>query len=102
MKEVAFAAGPPPVVVVYRPPVADFTWEPRPARAGQPVTFDARPSLGAIVRYRWEFTGDGIPDGEGAQAVWTFPEPRLYLVTLEVEDDEGGTDRVTLLVPVEP
>jgi len=103
-EEVLFGAWqrPRPVVVVYRPPIADFTWSPVAPQAGQPVTFDAGASAGEIVKYTWEFTGDDAPDAEGSVAIWTFPDPGFYLVTLIVTDDEGLEDRVGLLVQVVP
>jgi len=93
---------PRPLVVVYRPPVADFIWDPASARAGQPVTFDARASLGRIESYRWDFTGDGEADAEGSVVLWTFPEPGVYLVTLVVTDDVQLTGEARLLVQVGP
>lgn len=93
---------PRPVVVVYQPPVADFAWEPPGPRAGEPVAFDAGQSLGEVVSYDWDFTGDGIFDAEGIRVGWTFPEPGVYLVTLVVTDDAGLTDEVGLLVRVVP
>ncbi len=93
---------PRPVVVVYQPPAADFTWEPPVPRAGELVAFDARASLGEIVNYDWDFTGDGVFDAEGVRVAWTFPEPGFYLVTLLVTDRDGLTDEVGLLVRVQP
>jgi len=93
---------PRPVVVVYRPPVADFTWDPPLPGAGEPATFDARSSLGNITSYEWDFTGDGEVDAEGAVVVWTFPEPGLYLVTLVVTDDAQLSAEAQLLVQVRP
>ncbi|MBC7169403.1 PKD domain-containing protein [Candidatus Bipolaricaulota bacterium] len=103
-EEVLFGAWqrPRPVVVVYQPPVADFTWEPPVPRAGEPVAFDARASLGEIVSYDWDFTGDGIFDAEGIRVEWTFPEPGFYLVVLLVTDDADLTGEVGLLVHVVP
>lgn len=93
---------PRPVVIVYRPPVADFTWTPPSPRAGEAVRFDAGPSLGKVVRYEWDFTGDRTLDAEGVRAEWTFPEPGVYLVTLVVTDDAGLTDELSLVVRVVP
>ncbi|MBC7220434.1 PKD domain-containing protein [Candidatus Bipolaricaulota bacterium] len=103
-EEVLFGAWqrPRPVVVVYQPPVADFTWEPRVPRAGEPVAFDARASLGEIVNYDWDFTGDGVFDAEGVRVAWMFPEPGFYLVTLLVTDRDGLQDRAELLVQIRP
>jgi len=100
--EVLFGAWerPRPVVIVYQPPVADFTWSPPTPRVGQPVTFDAGTSLGEIVRYQWEFTGDDVFDAEGVAVTWTFPEPGFYLVALVVTDRDGLEDRIELLVVV--
>ena len=103
-EEVLFGAWqkPRPVVVVYRPPVADFTWEPTSPQAGQPITFDGGASLGEIVNYRWDFTADGTFDAEGIRVAWTFPEPGFYLVTLVVTDDKDLTGKTELLISVNP
>lgn len=93
---------PRPVVVVLQPPVADFTWAPPSPRAGEVTEFDAGPSLGRIVRYEWDFTGDRTLDAEGIRAEWTFPDAGVYLVTLVVTDDAGLVDEVSLLVRVIP
>lgn len=102
--EVLFGAWPKPrpVVVVYRPPVADFAWTPSSPRAGESVAFDAGASLGQVVRYQWDFTGDRAFDAEGLVVTWTFAEPGLYLVTLLVIDDVGLDGEATLLVHVAP
>jgi hypothetical protein len=102
--EVSFGAWqrPRPVVIVYRPPVADFAWSPPTPRAGEPITFDAAASLGEIVRYQWEFTGDDEPDAEGIVTTWTFPEPGFYLVALTVTDADGLEGQVELLIQVVP
>ncbi len=102
VEEVAFRVEPRPVVVVYRPPLADFRWEPALPRVGEEVAFDASVSLGAIVSYAWDFTGDGQADEEGPRPRWTFPSPGFYLVTLTVVDDEGESDRLGILVEVVP
>jgi len=102
--EVLFGAWqrPRPVVVVYRPPVADFVWTPSAPQAGQPVTFDAGASQGRIVNYSWEFTGDEIFDAEGVTVMWTFPAPGFYLVILVVTDSDGVQGQLDLLVHVGP
>lgn len=102
--EVFFGAWqrPRPVVVVYQPPVADFEWLPRSPRTGEPVEFDARVSMGRIVAYDWDITGDGAFDAQGNRVMWTFAEPGFYLVTLIVTDDAGLTGEAVLLVPVVP
>lgn len=93
---------PRPVVVVHRPPVAEFEWSPRSPRAGEPVDFDAGASDGTIVAYEWDITGDGSFDVQGVRVVWTFNKPGLYLVTLVVTDDVGLSAEADLLVRIAP
>lgn len=66
------------------------------------MTFDASASLGAIVAYAWDFTGDGVADREGPRVRWTFAAPGFYLVTLTVTDDLGDEAQVSVLVQVAP
>ena len=90
--------GIPPVPVIEAPAEAP-SW--------QTITFDATGSYdpdGLIVSYRWDF-GDGTV-AEGPVVYHLFPflgchgEPKTYIVTLTVEDDDGLTataqHRITL------
>ncbi len=88
------------------PPVADFTFSPETPGVGVSVTFDARasrPSPGrAIVRYEWDFNGDGIFEVSTASPTieHTFTEVGEFPVTLKVVDDQGITATVTKTVRI--
>lgn len=69
------------------------------------VVFDASLSSdsdGTIVRYEWDFDGDGVIDQDSLlpTAVWTYTENATYVVTLRVTDDSGGisTSSATVVV----
>jgi hypothetical protein len=84
------------VTVHNRPPAASFTWSPQTAKRKKPVTFDASGSSdpdGAIVRYVWDFNGDGTPDAETASPTTThsFADKGSFDVQLTVVDDDGAT-----------
>ena len=78
-------------------PEARFTYDPKPARAGEPVHFDASLSdddaSDPIVSYQWDFDGDGqFDDGGGREIDHVFAEPGKYDVGLLVTDADGDTD----------
>ena len=86
-----------------RPPVADFAYAPVSPVAGQRVTFDAAASVdfdGPIVRFTWDFDGDGNPDAEGVAVEWTFATPGSYDVAVTVTDEAGMSDTATYAVEV--
>lgn len=86
-------------------PVAFFEYEPSPVPVGAAVGFDAVESYdpdGSIVKYEWDFTGDGAVDALGMTAVWVYPEPGTYPVTLRVEDNQGAVATLTRRVTVRP
>ncbi len=80
-----WALGAPPV-----PPVAIFTYTPIAPLVNETVTFDGSNSTGDIVRYQWIFDEIGFADEENPIAVFDFPEPRIYNVTLKVIDSGGS------------
>jgi PKD repeat protein len=86
-----------------RQPVASFYWTPNASDLyGHPivdetVTFDASASYdpdGSIVSYEWDF-GDNVT-GTGMIANHTYEKAGDYIVRLDVTDDEGETDSLTL------
>ncbi|HIP99492.1 TPA: PKD domain-containing protein, partial [Candidatus Bipolaricaulota bacterium] len=84
------------------PPVAEFT-APEAIRTNVEAEFDASASYdpdGEIVRYQWDFDGDGVVDAEGLKVTWTFSEEGIYKVTLIVTDNEGATSRKEVEVMV--
>jgi hypothetical protein len=102
--EIAFGAVEVPPIVKFSP-TADFTFEPESPKAGEAVTFDASASFdvdGQIVRYEWDFDGDGLTDAEGVTVTHIFEEPGEYSVTLTVTDDDDLTGSKTRTVTVLP
>ena len=88
------------------PPTPDFTFSPESPGVGVPVTFDARPSRAApghqIVRYEWDFNGDGIFEVSTTDPVvqHTFTEIGEFRVTLKVTDEQGVSATVSKTVRV--
>jgi subtilase family serine protease/PKD repeat protein len=77
-----------------RAPTACFTFSPTNPIVNQIVTFDASCSTdpdGRIVRYEWDFDGDGRFDTQGVRVTFTFTQARTYTVLLRVTDDQGLT-----------
>ncbi|MEW5826575.1 MAG: PKD domain-containing protein [Candidatus Bipolaricaulota bacterium] len=94
----------PPASTVVRPPIADFSYAPLAPIAGQPVTFDASPSVdfdGGIVLYAWDLDGDGRVDAEGREISYAFAAAGRYTIALTVTDDVGSGDTMTAVVDVE-
>ena len=88
------------------PPVARFTPSTTRAQVGVPVTFDGRNSTdpdGQIVRYSWDFDGDGTFERNTTRPETDFPygSTGLYNAVLLVTDDDGATDRTTRDLVVE-
>ncbi len=88
------------------PPTADFVFSPESPGVGVPITFDARPSRPApgrqIVRYEWDFNGDGIFESRSSSPTMTqtFNQVGEFRVTLKVTDDQGVSATVTKTVRV--
>lgn len=78
------------------PPKPDFTFSPPTLNINVPVTFDARGSVdpdGRIVKYEWDFDGDGVFEISTASPVTThtFTRGGEFKVSLRVTDDKGAT-----------
>ncbi|MFN4217995.1 MAG: PKD domain-containing protein [Candidatus Bipolaricaulia bacterium] len=88
-----------------KPPVAAFRFSPETPKMGDQVCFDASESSdpdGVIVRYAWDFDGDGTFDE-------TTTEPKVcrvfegagnFNVTLRVTDEDGATTDFTKTVTI--
>jgi len=92
-------------VAVDEPPRADFYATPQPATTGQPVFFNASPSIdpdGYITSYDWSF-GDGFI-GFGEFPTHVYNGPGNYTVTLTVTDNAGLTasagHSITVIQPI--
>jgi hypothetical protein len=75
-------------------PRASFRFFPETPDVGAQVGFDASGSVdsdGSIRSYRWDLDGDGVADLNGRTVTYTFGESGDHVVTLVVEDDDGGT-----------
>jgi PKD repeat protein len=93
--------------VVNIPPQADFTFSPLTPGIDEKVTFDGGISVdpdGRIVKYEWDFDGDGIyeviTDLPVVEHAFTISGDML--VTLRVTDDDGAVDTITKTVTVLP
>ncbi len=90
----------------YEPPVADAGKD-RIVKVNDLVDFDGTKSYAhgsTIVKYRWDFNGDGIYDAEGAIASHRYTEKGIYKVTLKVIDNIGveNKDSCTIYVETRP
>ncbi|MCD4828418.1 MAG: PKD domain-containing protein [Candidatus Cloacimonetes bacterium] len=81
------------LLAVYVPLYADFTAEPDFGHAPIETIFTAT-ATGPVQEYRWDFTGDGVFDAFGSATSWTYNQPGIFAVTLEVEG-EGHTNSYT-------
>jgi PKD repeat protein len=82
---------------IYGVPTASFTHSPRDPVAGDTVTFDASASRdlrGPIVKYEWDFDGDGNYDAvtTGPTTSHRYPFWGPLMVWLRVTNAAGATD----------
>ena len=86
------------------PPTSKFTFSPISPKAGDTVMFDGSESTAGpgrrIVNYDWQF-GDGNT-GDGPTPSYVYPEDGLFLITLIIEDDAGGSARSSQPINVRP
>jgi PKD repeat protein len=77
------------------PPTSKFVFSPISPLVGQTVFFDGSESTAGpgrkIVNYDWNF-GDGNT-GDGPTPSHAFGEEGIFLVSLVIEDDAGGSTR---------
>lgn len=84
-------------------PIADFEWEPKHPKPGEPVHFRAKQVEGSPVAtsFHWNFDGTGHVDSESPTATWTFKNNKATLVTLAVSgNDKKPSSLATRMVPV--
>lgn len=69
--------------------------QPYTCNTGQTITLDGSGSYdpdGQIIRYEWDFNGDGTPDATGPTVSFTCPTtPRSVTIKLTVTDNAGAT-----------
>jgi PKD repeat protein len=89
-------------VEVSSAPRATFTWSPEEPAPGQAVEFDASETLGDILRYEWDFTGNGEFDEatEDPTITHTFENGGDMTVILNVVAENGKMDSVGETVSV--
>ena len=82
---------------------AAFTITPNPALVNQSIKFDASPSMGDIVQYKWYF-GDGTGLSTGKIITHSFTVPDTYLVTLTITAASGAISDISheMLVSTAP
>lgn len=97
-----------PIIVgaaLNQPPTVGFSMTTANARVNQPITFDASASRdpnGQIVKYEWDFNGDGVFDQTTAAATvsYTYATAGTKTVTVRATDNGGATGRATQTVNV--
>jgi PKD repeat protein len=59
---------------------------------------------GTVVKYLWDFNGDGTYDSDSASssAAYTYNTVGVYVVTLMVQDNRGGNTTAIANITVEP
>jgi hypothetical protein len=91
-------------------PVASFTQSSNYAPINGPVTFDPSGSNdfdGILVLYEWDWDNDGVYDESYAtsqvvQHAWSEYGMGAYIVTLQVTDDEGLSERYSSSISMAP
>lgn len=92
-------------VVGNDPPTASLSASPSSGDAPLSVTFDATGSSdsdGSIVKFEWDFDGDGVYDGYGQeqQPVHVYPTPGSFVARCRVTDDDGSQDTAQQTIDV--
>jgi len=88
-----------PLGIFNQPPIADFTYTPILPNQGETVQFNATAidHDGTIVNYTWYF---GYHIIYGKNPTYQFNDSGIYLISLEVKDDNDVTDTVAKSIPV--
>ncbi|MBS3788850.1 exo-alpha-sialidase [Candidatus Bipolaricaulota bacterium] len=84
-------------------PEAKFDFSPQDPQVGEEVLFDASKSYdpdGSIVRYEWDFDGDGNVDSTGKSTSYMFSSPGKFSVQLHVTDNDKLSDSHALTLEV--
>ncbi|MDP9795983.1 glucose/arabinose dehydrogenase [Catenuloplanes nepalensis] len=87
-----------------QPPVAVAFASPTSGPAPLTVNFDATgssdpdPSDQGLLRYAWDFTGDGTVDATTPAASYTYPDGQPYTARLTVTDSLDAKDSVTVAI----
>ena len=91
------------VLIPNHPPVAELAADPVEGPPGLTVNFDAAGSYdidGPIVKYEWDWEGDGTYDYEatGAATHHTYGVADYYFPRLRVHDAQGATDSAEVTI----
>ena len=65
----------------------------------EPSTFSGNVISGTVSSFQWDF-GDGSPSASGQEVTHQYTTPGTYEVTLEVESDDGCSNRLTKEVTI--
>jgi PKD repeat protein len=87
------------------PPRADFRFSPQNPDTNTLVTFDASGSRdpdGTIIKYEWDFNGDGRFDEAKTVPTTTqlFDRAKEWRINLRVTDNRGATGSISKIVKV--
>ncbi len=88
-----------------QPPTASFTYTPSNPASGERVRFDGSSSHdpdGRIVRWEWDFDGDGNTDAVGREGYNTYRGTGRARVRLTVTDNDGATSSTRKYIQVGP
>ena len=88
-----------------QPPTASFSYSPTNPSSGERVRFDGSNSYdpdGQIVRWQWDFDGDGNTDAVGREGYNTYRGTGRTRVQLTVTDNDGATSSTRKYIQVGP
>ena len=84
------------------PPLADLTADPRNGDVPLTPSFDASGSIGSIVKYEFDFLGDGVYELDNLNVPYyvdfTYETQGVYLAAVRVTDSDGFTDEATYTI----
>ena len=86
-------------------PVPSFSYSPSAPQAQQAVTFTASAfdaDADSIVKYEWDFEGDGTYAQGSSRASYAFPRSGVFPVMLKVTDERGAQGSFRADVSVTP
>lgn len=84
-------------------PVAHFSYAPGEPETNEVIIFDGSNSAdpdGNIVKYEWDFNGDGVVDKQGIKTTHSFASAGHYTIVLLVTDDDGIVNSMTQTVTI--
>jgi hypothetical protein len=82
------------------PPQADLTADPRNGDVPLSPNFDASGSVGSIVKYEFDFLGDGtfVDNLNDPTISFTYDTPGVYSAAVRVTDSNGFSDEATFTI----